>query len=93
MMSKYYIPLEGLPEYCCECPCSTEGSVFDMSTGKEEAVYVWCTIMDTEVASCVASCNVTDLYPGWKAVPRPENCPIVHWLYISVGDCDDAAGR
>ena len=78
-LSKYYVPLDKLPEYCCRCPCSTEGSVFDMSTGKDEAVYVWCRVLDTEVASC----NVTDLYPGWNAVPRPDNCPIIKGLVLN----------
>lgn len=83
-MSEYYMPLKELPKYCCKCPCSAEGSVYDMDSGKETAVYVRCRVTDTEVVSC----NPADLWPDWNAVPRPEDCPIVHWLYISVGDCD-----
>ena len=76
-MSEYYIPLEELPDYCCECPCSGEGLVYDMDTGEELYADIWCRITKDTVVSCA----VKDLRPGWNAVPRPDNCPIVHWLW------------
>ena len=86
-MSNYYVPLTELPEYCCQCPCSTEGSEYDMDSGTETVVYVKCRITEQITVTCAP----TALHPEWSQVPRPEDCPIVHWLYISVGDCDDAA--
>lgn len=71
-MSKYYIPLEGLPDYCCECPCSIEGETYNLNTGEGVSVEVRCRI----TGNITASCSPLLLCPDWNAVPRPDNCPI-----------------
>lgn len=83
-MTEYYVPLNKLPQYCRECPCHSEGFEYSFNTGLRTAVYVQCRITE----QIVAKCQLGELSPDWNRVPRPEDCPIVHWLYISVGDCD-----
>ena len=72
MMSEYYIPLEELPDYCCECPCSSNGVTYNLDTGEEISVDVKCGI----TGYITVACAPTALCPDWNAVPRPDNCPI-----------------
>lgn len=86
-MSEYYVPLNELPKYCRDCPCSEENTIHSMDDFSEVATCIWCRI----TGDIVAQLPICALDPNWNAVPRPDNCPIVHWVYISVGDCDDTA--
>ena len=71
-MSKYYIPLKELPEYCCKCPCSGEGSEYNLDTGKEMYVYQKCYV----TGEIVSTCDVDELFPEWNKFKRPKTCPI-----------------